>query len=74
MLKDSDLDVGPSDCVELSEFNDTSVVDEPRVRHVEVKTESVDKMIIAEIIQEYIFENGRVIFYFFSMVTRENSE
>ena len=56
-MKDSEIDVDPSDC-ELSEFNDNSVVDEPRVRHVEVKTESADKMNIAEIIQESIFENG----------------
>jgi len=65
-LKDSEIDVDPSDCVELSEFNDTSVVDEPRVRHVEVKTESVDKMNIALIelwheISEQIGENPNMM-------------
>ena len=41
-------------------------IDEPRVRHVEVKTENVEKTNTAEIMQEYIFENGADIFYFFT--------
>ena len=50
-------------------------IDEPWVRHVEVKTESVDKTNIAEIIEAYMLENGRDIFYFFPpMVTWKNSK
>lgn len=50
-------------------------IDEPWVRHVEVKTESVDKTNIAEIIEAYMLENGRDIFYFsLPMVTWKNSK